>query len=257
MVKDIVFNEGKNDFENNEFLSSKWSAPSITSPQIIKEYLDSFRLKGRRIEKIRLLGLAFDVSADYLAIYAADYSENNGWPDTLDEFHPNTPIPCRAEIDEPIQIMFEDGDTFEIQASMEPYYELSMNCIPWECSSDTLPPNVDGSILFSPCIGKTIREVEVITESDTHELYTYESVGENGDAGDVVKRIVLHLEDGSNLAVWGSFDFCDIACIGEDGYCLSIPFSVFRRGLLNYDILSEDYADLIDYYYNHLIPNKW
>ena len=99
--------------------------------------------------------------------------------------------------------------------------------------------------------------VEVITESDTHELYTYESVGENGDAGDVVKRIVLHLEDGSNLAVWGSFDFCDIACIGEDGYCLSIPFSVFRKGLLNYDILSEDYADLIDYYYNHLIPNKW
>ena len=55
MLTDTVYSKGKDNFENYKFSSKEWSAPTMVSPEEIKNRLNGFNLVGRKIKELRLL----------------------------------------------------------------------------------------------------------------------------------------------------------------------------------------------------------
>ena len=51
MLYDLLYDEGRDKFENFTFSGNTWSAPSLEAPEKIRELLDSFHLIGRKIKK--------------------------------------------------------------------------------------------------------------------------------------------------------------------------------------------------------------
>ena len=167
MINKTFISNGKNEFSNYVFSSSEWSAPTMVSVEEIKNQINSFHLVGRKIKELRLIGLSYFLTRDYI-----ENSAYNALPEDMSEeerqhkseydiINPALEISRHSVIDEPFLIKFEDKETFEIDTPQVPEYRFSMNCIPWFIDSGTNDPNVEANILFEPCIGKEIVEVAV------------------------------------------------------------------------------------------------
>ena len=169
MLEKTYYSNGKNKFEDYTFSSQEWSAPSMVSPGEIRKMISSFKLEGRKIMKLRMIGFSYMLTRDWIESHAYDCleqfeEEERQKRSDYRNIDPSTPFGCVTQIDEPFLIGFEDGDVFEIETPQEPEFRMSMNCIPWEIEAGTNFPNVDANVLFAPCIGRTIVNVEVRTQ---------------------------------------------------------------------------------------------
>ena len=79
----------------------------------------------------------------------------------LDDLDPEMEMERYLELDEPLLIHFEDGDTFKIDTPWEDIWYMSMNRIPPGIKSCFGQPNVDAEIMFSPCLWRKISRVQV------------------------------------------------------------------------------------------------
>ncbi|MGN0554706.1 MAG: hypothetical protein ACI4LI_02280 [Candidatus Fimenecus sp.] len=233
MENQTIRSNGKNRFQDYTFSALEWSAPTMASAEEIKSRLDNFCLAGRKITELRMIGLNYALTRDWI-----EESAYNALPEDLpdaarrvqsdyEHISPALEFPRSAGIDEPLLIRFEDDDVFEITTPREPTYRFSMNCIPWFIDAGTNMPNVDANILFAPCIGKRITEVAVDTcFSDTKQ--------------ETVSRIVLWLEDGVGLCISGWYDYCSVACIDRNDVVLPISFAALKPALFNWEDMHTD-----------------
>lgn len=245
MLSDLFYEKGQDRFENFEFSGKAWSAPCLEEPTKIKALLDSFHLVGRRIKKLRLIGLNYLMGRDQIenSVYGSltelpeeerqkrsDYK--NIAFDALFE--------RSAQIDEPLLVMFEDEEVFEIDTPQEPIFRMSMNRIPWWIDAGTNLPNVHADVLFSPCLGKKIKDVEVHTyKTKEHPMYRC-PFDEEPFEREFVGDIVLRFEDGTGLSIGGWIDFTLVQHIDSNNSVTSIAWQELQPGLFNWEDLHDD-----------------
>ena len=73
MLSDLLYEKGQDRFEDYKFSGKAWSALCLEDPAKIRELLDSFHLVGRRIKKLRLIGLNYTLVRDRIedAVYGS------------------------------------------------------------------------------------------------------------------------------------------------------------------------------------------
>ena len=133
----------KNDYDrfpDHEFSSKAWSAKTMTNPEEIQHQISLLHLEGRKIERLRFIGFCYNLRRDVLedSIYNF-YDQRGGMEEEeilrksdYENIDPTHLLPRWVELDEPLLIMFEDGDCFEIKAPFAASYRFSMNKIPWD-----------------------------------------------------------------------------------------------------------------------------
>lgn len=224
---------------NNTFDAREWSAPIMVSPVEIEDGISAMNLVGRKIESVRIIGLSFWHTEDWI-----EDSAYNALPEEM----PEEEKQCKSEyatipddltfariaqIDEPFLIKFTDGDVFEIETPQEPEYQFSMNCIPWDINSDNRTNNLDATILFSPVLKRTIVDVEITKEYvDTDPMYGCK-FDEKGSRREIVTRIVLWLDNDLGVCISGWIDYCNVECINRANEALPITFGELKTGLHN------------------------
>lgn len=213
--------DGTDDFENGEFSAERWSAPRLFLPEEIRDRLNSFKLPGRRIEELRLIGNSRLHTRDKLRPEVRRQSDR-----------------C-AEINEPLLIGFEDGDAFEIDAPREAVFRMSMNHIPWYIDATNNPTNVDANTLFAPCIGQVITAVEV----NTYEAGKAPLMGTPFEhSAELASNVTLRLENGMSLEISPHIDCCTVSCLNANGECEIIEVSKLKDALFNWEDLHIDGA---------------
>lgn len=245
MLSDCLYKKGQDRFENYKFSGKTWSAPCLENPKEIKALLDSFDLVGRRIKKMRFIGLNYRLVQDgiensvYTSLSELPEEERQKRSD-YKNIAPEALFARCAEIDEPLLIMFEDEDVFEIDTPQEPIFCMSMNRIPWWIDAGTNLPNVHADVLFSPCLGKEITDVEVHTyKTNKHPFYRYIFDGEPFER-EFVGNIVLRFEDGSGLSIGGWSDYTLVQHIDSNNTETAITWDELQPGLFNWEDLHHD-----------------
>lgn len=244
MIEKTYYGEGEDFFKNYTFSSREWSAPIMVSPKEIRERIDGFALCGRKIKRMRMIGLSYQHSRHW--VEAAAYRQLEHLPEEERQrksdyinILPDMGFNRCAEIDEPLLIEFEDGDVFEIDTPQEPEFRMSMNCIPWQINAGTNAPNADADILFSPCIGQTVVSVEVnryLTDKDP----IFGQALDEPCPRELVSDITLRLENGVGLRVGACGDFCEVKCVDAHNAYVKINFSELRQALFNWEDLHSD-----------------
>ena len=245
MLSDLLYTEGQDHFENFEFSGKAWSAPSLQDPDEIRFRLDSFQLVGRRVKKMRLIGLnylmrAYEIEDRVYGSLATLPEEERQARSNYKNISADSLFARSAEIDEPLLIMFEDEDVFEIDTPQEPIFCMSMNHIPWWIDAGTNLPNVDAEVLFYPCLGKLITNVEVHTyKTSKHPFYRY-TFNEEPYEREFVGNIVLRFEDGSGLSISGWSDYTLVQHIDSRNTETTITWEKLQPGLFNWEDLHND-----------------
>ena len=226
----------KNDnYKNGIFLGDIWSAPISFSPVELKNRLDSFRLKGRQIADIKLVGLNYCLAYHYLEallLKDADGAER--------EIDYEKPIAMYAEIDEPMLIRFEDGDVLEILVEKDGEHRISMNSIPWNIKAGTNLPNIDAAEFFKDCIGRTIKDVELHTYDLSERENYFSPIHATEKQTDFVKYILLRFDDGNGLKFSGWLDFCNVEYVDCNNNYVQKPFKEIASAFYNFNELLED-----------------
>lgn len=238
MLKHTYYGNGRNSFRDNIFSASEWSAPSMVSPAEITSLAASFKLEGRRIKRLKMIGLAYNLRRNWIEDRAYHYYEEPDEEERQEmsgyaQIDPAVPYCRYAEIDEPLLIEFEDGDVFEIVTPQEPEFRMSMNCIPWGIDAGTNLPNVDANILFAPCLGEVITSVEIETYETDKDPVFHSAFDEEGTRKELVSAVLLRLRNGTALCIEGWIDFCHVTFIDKDGHTGTIPFEVLKPALFN------------------------
>lgn len=253
MTKNDTYRVAYDNFTDNEFSDSQWTASEYNTPKEIKTLIESFKLVGRKIKRMKMIGLSYMLRRDEIEdevynllgetkLYTEDELQKKSDYYNID---PELMIGRFSQIDEPLLIEFEDDDILEINTPQEPWFKMSMNKIPWRIRYGTNPRNVDANILFSECIGKTIKQIEVNTyRTKEHPLY-FTPFDSEGSERELVSEIIIRLEDGVGLEIKGWIDFCHIACIDRNNQLLKIPFGQLKEGLFNWEDLHED--EILDF----------
>lgn len=244
MITETVYSEGKDNF-GRCFSAQEWSAPTITSPKEIRERLDSFNLCGRKIKKIKTIGLCYNLTRDWIEDYAYSYlsdlpEKERQMESEYRNIAGDMSFIRRIEIDEPLLIQFEDDDVFEIDTPQEPEFRFSMNCIPWYIEPGVNRYNADGNIIFSNCIGAAVVSVDVSTRiTDRHPMFFGDEF-RLPEKVEIPTDITLLLDNGCRLVIHPVFDYCHIDCISEDNSYAEITFSELKMALYNWEDLHED-----------------
>ena len=89
-------------------------------------------------------------------------------------------------------------------------------------------------MLFSSCIGKTIKEAVVETyRTDKDPMFGMEFDDDTGER-ELASRIVLKFHDGTCLKIGPHFDFCDVLLCNRDGQLEEFTFGEFKPGIFNW-----------------------
>ena len=76
MIEETIYSNGKNNFMDNTFSSQEWSAPTMVSPEAIKDLIASFNLEGRIIRRMRMIGHTYNLTRDWIEEHAYNYFRN-------------------------------------------------------------------------------------------------------------------------------------------------------------------------------------
>lgn len=245
MIIKTYMSKGANNFKGFTFSANEWSAPTMVSPTEIKEYVKKFNLIGRKVKNIRIIGLSYFHTRSW--IEDAVYRQLDNLPEEERQRKSNyasidsTVVLARSsQIDEPLLIRFEDDDTFEMDTPQQPEFRMSMNCIPWHIEAGTNLPNVNADILFEPCLGQAIVDVEVNTYLTDIDPMFHEPFDGDHTKRELVSDIVLRLENGFGLRIGGRIDFCEVDCIDNGNNIVDIPFGKLKPALFNWEDLHFD-----------------
>ena len=66
MISNTIYSKGRDNFKDYTFSAREWSAPTMVSPKEICERIDSFALCSRKIKRMRLIGLSYFHTRDWV-----------------------------------------------------------------------------------------------------------------------------------------------------------------------------------------------
>ena len=213
--------------------------------------MDSFRLEGKRIADIKLIGFCYSMSDHILesniVIETDEYDEFYEYIETGLEIDYDAPITMFAEIDEPVLIRFADGDVLEVLEECDGEHRVSMNSIPWNIQAGINRPNIDASKFFKDCIGRTITSVEIHTGKNCDKDNIWKSMNTAEYKGkEYVTEIILRFDDGNGLMFYGWIDFCHIVYVDHNNVSITKPFREVASSLFNLEELVADLTSVED-----------
>lgn len=161
----MILSDGNNKFKNDTFDFWTWSAPILHTPEEVTAFVHDQKLLGRTIKDIQAIGYGYhlDYYDCFHDIIEAIYKEDRKALDSLD-------FPCAIEIDEPLLILFEDGDILGIDFSDASSIRMEMNTLPWGSRPIINPKNFHADRLFRDILGSRISNIIIsssIKPSDT------------------------------------------------------------------------------------------
>ncbi|MBE6899904.1 MAG: hypothetical protein E7479_04480 [Ruminococcaceae bacterium] len=222
---------------DDNFNLSYWYKKRYITPKEVREKLNSLHLEGRKIKRMKFIGLCYNFT-EY-EIEDAAYSGLKNLPEeerqlksNYDNIDPNTEFDREVSIDEPFLIQFEDGDIFEIETPIESNFCIGMNTIPWGARAETNLPNIDANVLFSECIGQAVKKIEVNTFITDEEPLFREKFDEEPFKRELVSDVALYLENGLVIDISGFFDYCEVGCYESEDRCSKITFEELKKGMI-------------------------
>lgn len=209
----------------------KQDATHLATEKQIKDFFSKLNIIGKKIKSIKILGrdYAHDrEGVEELAFLQLEKVLSEKQAKEKAEFS-NIPKDLMfyriAEVDEPIVIELNDGRRLEILIlELDNTVYADVNKISPNATWDINPANVDGNVMFSPCVGQTIKAVEFpIHKHSFGQEEEYQQI----------PNVLIRLENGTGLEIEGWFDFCDIECVDRKNQPLKIPFEDLKKGLHN------------------------
>ena len=212
--------------EKYKYRAWKNIAKALTSDKEVKDYFVKLPLVGKTIKNIRILGHDYRRNDYDLVCIWNEYCREHNIPTGFADFDdalskinssiiPDTLLDQRiVQLDEPIILEFTDGSQIEMDAD-EVANEISVtfNEIPADAKADINRNNIDGNIIFSTCLGKTITAINFISEVPNE----YDE--------DIIPSIFFSLNDGTDLHIGGWADFCEVWVTSSDDKEKILPIS--------------------------------
>ncbi|MBQ7696062.1 MAG: hypothetical protein IJT50_13185 [Lentisphaeria bacterium] len=161
----MILSDGNNKFKDDTFDFWTWSAPIFQTAEEVTAFVHEQKLIGRIIKDIQTVGYGYDfLRGDcFIDIFEAICKKDHKSLDSMD-------FPCAIEIDEPLLILFEDGDILGIDFSDASSIRLEMNTLPWRIRPCINPKNFHADRLFKDILGSRISNIIIsssIKPSDT------------------------------------------------------------------------------------------
>lgn len=159
----MILSEGNNQFKDNTFDFWTWSAPILQTPEEVTAFVHEQKLVGRTIRDIQAVGFAYDWNFHdcFHDIIEAIYKKDRKALDSMD-------FPCAIEIDEPLLILFEDGDILGIDYSENSSIRMEMNTLPWGISPCINRKNFHADRLFKDILGSRISNIILSSSISTN-----------------------------------------------------------------------------------------
>jgi hypothetical protein len=229
MCNDIVLNADNNVSVRTPFNYAEWSAPFYQSPWELKKCLDAFDVLNKPIKRIVFLSdcgnsLTRISQAVENRLFDIDSGEWEGFHAYL-----YAELQRDEDSDDPVIIVFENGERLEIFFPAESTVRLSMNSIPYFIAATN---SVDPNVLFSPCIGESIVSAEVKIKSH-YDGFAFDYEDSLKNRNEFIDRVQFKLSNGLYLSFSTHIDFSNIALIDspDNKQPVKIFFNDLRQGL--------------------------
>lgn len=230
----MILSKGTNQFPDNEFSFWEWSAPILQTPEEVRQKLNELQLEGRVIKDIVAVGMGYGWTEDNICSVANHAREQ--LPPIIRMFFSRAEallssdcrFECSTTIDEPMLIVFEDGDVLGISFDEGSSVRMELNTIPVTIDPGTNYKSVHMNKLFQAMIGKTIEEASVIATS-IEPYFTWSHGLELEEQPFYIDSIVLKCSDNSvpwcffNLKLQAWMDYGTVELLDHDGETVTIP----------------------------------
>ena len=243
MLRGTYYSNGTDNYRHNEFSHREWSAPTMVAPYEMKRRIDSFNLVGRKVSDIRAFGHCFNFTRDWIEERAYNHygelsEEERQLKSDYDAIDGELLYDRWMEIDNPLLIRFEDGDTLEVDVPQVPELRISMNCIPFWINDDGA--NADAREIFAPNIGGTIVDVQLNTYMSNKDPMLNEPFDDKNTERELFKDLIIVFDNGSRLVICGWIDYLHVYCCSEDNKAMTISFKELKEVLYNWEDVHED-----------------
>lgn len=230
----MIFSKGTNSYQNNQFNFWDWSAPILQTPEEVIQKVHELQLVDRIVKDVVAVGMGYNWT-DY-GIDEAVYTAIDRMHPLLKEQIPNpdsflpkgVEILCFAEIDEPLLILFEDGDTLCISHDEGSCVRMDLNTIPLSIQPGTNKRTFHAGRLFDDIIGKRITAVEVTASTECPDF-----TGSHGltiqKQPSYINKVDILYDDGSiswprrRLSFTSDMDYGWVELVDYTGQTIGVP----------------------------------
>jgi hypothetical protein len=224
----MVRSDGKNVFPGNRFCFWEWSAPILQTPaEVIQKALE-LRLEGRTVKDITAVGIGYNWtsyefgSACYMTATPTWPAAARGSDDPAAAVPADAVFRCLAQIDEPLVISFEDGDSLGISFEDASCVRLELNTLPRLIGSGINGKNFHANRLFYEAIGKKIAAVEVAASTEYPDFWGSHGV-ELEEQPCYISKVDLVLDDRKRLSFSPFFDYGWVELVDGSGQWIGVP----------------------------------
>ena len=168
----MILSNGTNRYPNNEFSFWDWSAPVLQTPEEILQKLKELRLEGRVVKDIIAIGMGYEMCGDSLRDWARHVYKNmhpvlrEQIPEEKLFAFPDVCVSRSTTLDEPLLIVFEDGDVLGILFDDGSSVRMELNTIPVTIEPGINRKNFHANRMFQDMIGKSIVGVAVTATTE-------------------------------------------------------------------------------------------
>lgn len=155
---------GHNDF-NGRFDFFEWSAPYYENPKEVFTVLNEMNLKGKRLVAINAVGSCRDIGRTngvglYQTIRNAGIEPGDNWWENYPHMD-EVLIPWNIVLCEPIQLVFDDGNTLEILPIEDGGARIATNSIPVGMTDGLNDGGINTTAFFKELIGRKLNSIEL------------------------------------------------------------------------------------------------
>lgn len=166
----MILSSGTNQYPNHKFSFWEWSAPILQKPEEAVQKLKELHLEGRVVKDIIAVGMGYGWTADNILEMRCPREHKYAF---VEKFFSDAErllasdfqFRCAATVDEPLLIVFEDGDVLGISFDEGSSVRMELNTIPVDIEPGINRKNFHANRLFQNLIGKTILKTWVTATS--------------------------------------------------------------------------------------------
>ena len=247
----MILSKGRDEFPEHKFDFWNWSAPILQTPDEVIRKARELRLTDRVVKDIIAVGEGYNWTEEWLdeAVYQAIERMHpllKAQVSDSDAFLPRgVDLLCQAQIDEPLLIIFEDGDTLGISYDEGSCVRMSLNSIPLDIQPGINMKSFHAGRLFHHMIGKRIAAVEV-TASTEYPDFTGSYGLTLGNQLSYISKVDLVYDDGSlhlphpRLSFISHGDYGWVELVDDTGSTVGVPTEAVPwivEGYISPDIL--------------------
>lgn len=160
-----MFNFGGHDDFNGRFDFFEWSAPYYENPKEVFTVLNEMNLKGKRLVAINAVGSCREIGRTngvglYQTIRNAGIEPGDNWWENYPHMD-EVLIPWNIVLCEPIQLVFDDGNTLEILPIEDGGARIATNSIPVGMTDGLNDGGINTTKFFEELIGRKLNSIEL------------------------------------------------------------------------------------------------